>query len=57
VEVTEPGADAPTDPGPQRPDEDEDRRREWERIAALARRARLAVDDTGRSWISDPDER
>jgi DHA1 family bicyclomycin/chloramphenicol resistance-like MFS transporter len=57
VEVSEPNADAPTDPGPERPerperpDEDEDRRREWERIAALARRARMAADAAG------PDER
>jgi DHA1 family bicyclomycin/chloramphenicol resistance-like MFS transporter len=60
VEVTEPGADAPTDPGPgpRQPDDDEDQRREWERIAALARRARLAVDtNTGPSGFAGPDRR
>jgi DHA1 family bicyclomycin/chloramphenicol resistance-like MFS transporter len=45
VETTVPGADAPTDPDRPHPsDEEELRRREWERIAALARRARLAAD-------------
>jgi DHA1 family bicyclomycin/chloramphenicol resistance-like MFS transporter len=53
VEVDQPVEDAPTDPGPQGPGDD--RRREWERIAALARRARLAADATDPG--PDPDGR